>query len=511
MERSGSKVTKSQSRGARIGCAASQESERDGRAVLLLAILPAFADRILAGKKKFELRKRIPREPFSRVYLYASGGQGVVGAFDVKNIITLPVPELWEAVGEEATTKERFYGYFGDFSQGSAIEVSNPVRFLKPLQSPELRQYWKKFNAPQSFSYIRPGTRLYDVLEQKRRESQKPTKVKLRPIRDAEHKRYIKLVTDEIRPRYDEISSDFAKQIIATHKARIDRKGIFTTKKQVLSVEALDGRLLGFTTLTFKIGHSVKTGPSVFFEEYRRQGFGPALRIAIDEFARRKGIKKLYCTIPDNEPELLKHFIRADYRIEAHLAAHYQLHRGEIVLGKVLEHSPGLQERISRKISVAGRTGPITADDSEAVANFLRSSLHRWFPLPAKRSEKIVKAALRGQQGAAIEAYETKPLEIWQARSQRGVSAILILVHKRGGSTKAMLVSDTAHTPTLRRLIRKAERDLKKRSRRKICFLHPIRDPAVQELLVSLGYRIEGTLQEPYSPGQDLFVLSKFL
>src|SRR5690606_163350 len=64
---------------------------RPPRALLLLAIKAPFADRILAGAKKFELRKRLPKQPYDRVYLYVSGGGGVVGAFDVMSSFTLPL------------------------------------------------------------------------------------------------------------------------------------------------------------------------------------------------------------------------------------------------------------------------------------------------------------------------------------------------------------------------------------------------------------------------------------
>ncbi len=57
-----------------------------------------------------------------------------------------------------------------------------------------------------------------------------------------------------------------------------DQNGIFTTRKEVFSISDETVGLVSFTTLTFKIGDSAKTGPTILFEEYRGKGYGASLQ-----------------------------------------------------------------------------------------------------------------------------------------------------------------------------------------------------------------------------------------
>ena len=139
-----------------------------GRAAILLSIKAEHAERILRGSKRYELRKAIPSFPFRRVFLYETGGTGIIGCFDVANIIKKPIAELWRAVGNAATTHDRFFSYFRDSEDGYAIEVRHPLRFSAPLDAKTINGDFVRLIPPQSFITIQPGQPLYSVLEAER-------------------------------------------------------------------------------------------------------------------------------------------------------------------------------------------------------------------------------------------------------------------------------------------------------------------------------------------------------
>src|SRR5207247_3302893 len=115
----------------------------------------------------------------------------------------------------------------------------------------------------------------------------------------SEYPKYVKLVTREIAPKYDDISKQFAVNILRSERLGYDPNGILTVRKEVMAIENPNNVLIGFTTFTHKLGGSVKTGPTVLLPGKRKRGWGSAARRAITKKATLDGIRKLYCTCPD--------------------------------------------------------------------------------------------------------------------------------------------------------------------------------------------------------------------
>lgn len=474
---------------------------------ILLAIRPAFADRIFAGTKKYELRKRLPTRPFGRVYLYVVGGGGVVGCFDAASVITDDPAGLWAHVGEDATSQARFFRYFEEWEQGSAIEVSDPVRFTKAVLPEQLRQIEGSFNAPQSFLYLEPGSPMHRILERKRTEAKAEEDISLRPIHASEYELFERLVTESIKPRYDEITEQFAKNLIRVHEARVDEHGILTQRKEVLAIVRQGSELLGFTTLTYKMGHSVKTGPTVLLRSHRGKGIGQKTRPRIEAYARASGCRKIYCTCPDDDAFLIRHFVRCNYRIEGHLLAHYQAHRGELVFGKVLAHATEPTPLLHRDSSAPARVEALEDVPKRLAERRLRQLFEfTWFDPTAAFAKHVVEASLRGNG----KSYEEKPVDLLCLMSGVDCVGMGMLVPKRGGAVKMLLLSSTSHSPSISRLLAAAMRKVKIHGRRKLYLVHPINDPMMHGLLVQEGFQIEAALQEPYRVGQDALVMSKF-
>lgn len=131
---------------------------------IVLSIHEIHAERIFTKQKQFELRKVLPKEPFDKVFLYQTGGKGLVGAFDVSEVVKYSLEELWEHVGEDATTKERFDMYFGERESGCAIKVKNPKKFQESISQDVLKKEVPTFTAPQSYLIVRPGSKNHKIL-----------------------------------------------------------------------------------------------------------------------------------------------------------------------------------------------------------------------------------------------------------------------------------------------------------------------------------------------------------
>lgn len=123
---------------------------------VLLSIKPQFAKLIFEGTKKFEFRKAIfKNSKIKTVIVYASSPmQRVIGEFEIDRIINEQLSDLWEQTKQDAGIDEDyFYKYFSQKTEGYAIKIKEPKKYVTPLR---LREH---FNVapPQSFLYLKAG------------------------------------------------------------------------------------------------------------------------------------------------------------------------------------------------------------------------------------------------------------------------------------------------------------------------------------------------------------------
>ncbi|MDT4288837.1 ASCH domain-containing protein [Methylomonas sp. MO1] len=122
-------------------------------AIAFYPIKPIYSSRILSGEKKYELRKRLPKNPFDYILIYATSPIGkVVGYAKVKMIHKNTVSDLWEMVSLHAgITKDDYINYFNNSEYAYAIELETVKRFTRPFDPKEINSF---FSIPQSFCYI---------------------------------------------------------------------------------------------------------------------------------------------------------------------------------------------------------------------------------------------------------------------------------------------------------------------------------------------------------------------
>ena len=76
----------------------------------LISIRPEHVERILSGEKKYEFRKKIFKQPVSRIYIYASSPQKkIIGYFDWAGFLSGSVEDIWIKTREYAGIAEADY------------------------------------------------------------------------------------------------------------------------------------------------------------------------------------------------------------------------------------------------------------------------------------------------------------------------------------------------------------------------------------------------------------------
>ena len=122
-------------------------------AIAVMAINPEFADRILAGTKRVEFRRTIPKRVVSHVLIYSTAPcKVVVGYFEVTGIDIGAPADIWKRFGQSGgVSAEVFWSYYRGSEKAVAIKVGRVVAFKSPLPLGELSP---NLSPPQSFCYL---------------------------------------------------------------------------------------------------------------------------------------------------------------------------------------------------------------------------------------------------------------------------------------------------------------------------------------------------------------------
>ena len=128
-------------------------AESEDRHVILLSVRPKYAERIMAGEKTVEFRKRNIPESLGYVLLYATAPRRrIVGYFSVASIVEDAPSNLWHMYGTSGgISRQEFLKYYSTSARGVAIMVEDVHRFITPIPP-------GSFNGgspmPQSFAYV---------------------------------------------------------------------------------------------------------------------------------------------------------------------------------------------------------------------------------------------------------------------------------------------------------------------------------------------------------------------
>lgn len=126
-----------------------------GRAVLL-SIKPQYADLILAGIKRVELRRSWPSQEIGAMILYASSPvQRLVGMAYIDRVEEKDTNGLWQLANDfgGGLTRDELDNYFKGKKTAFGIMIHRAVTAPVPIDPREL---FSNFMPPQSFQYLTP-------------------------------------------------------------------------------------------------------------------------------------------------------------------------------------------------------------------------------------------------------------------------------------------------------------------------------------------------------------------
>ena len=119
---------------------------------LLLSVRRPYSQLILSGKKKFELRKRVPRNRCKHVLIYETfPTKAIIGYFEVTHIHVKTIKEIWQLTkNSSCVSSALFHEYYKNKSHGVALEIKKSSLFDRPVSLSEIGVK----RAPQDFIYV---------------------------------------------------------------------------------------------------------------------------------------------------------------------------------------------------------------------------------------------------------------------------------------------------------------------------------------------------------------------
>lgn len=118
---------------------------------IILSIKPEYADKIFAGEKQVEYRRR-PIRNAGKVIVYVTKPVGkVLGEFEVEKVLSAEPETLWEQTRRVGgISRKAYFEYFKDKSEAYALTIKNVKRYEDERG---LDDYGLK-TAPQFFCYL---------------------------------------------------------------------------------------------------------------------------------------------------------------------------------------------------------------------------------------------------------------------------------------------------------------------------------------------------------------------
>jgi predicted transcriptional regulator len=129
---------------------------------VVFSIRPPHAEKILAGTKTVELRRRFIGgvRPGTLALIYTTSPTSALTGFAcIQDVQRLAVPDLWAKHRRAACLRKGdFEAYFSGLDRGYAIVLASATPLNQPVGLPELRKRFG-FEPPQSYQYASPKMR----------------------------------------------------------------------------------------------------------------------------------------------------------------------------------------------------------------------------------------------------------------------------------------------------------------------------------------------------------------
>jgi len=329
---------------------------------------------------------------------------------------------------------------------------------------------------------------------------------------------FIEKVTSSIESYYDEITSDFAHNLLNIEIEGKDPNGFFTIGKDIwVAISNDDNRIIGFEVITRKRGGSIKLGPTFMEKDIRNHGYASEMIEGLIAEYKSHGFRKIYVTAPlSHKSTAVLDYCKLKFKLEAILCRHYAINSSDRVCGLVFEHETAENTLFLR---INGGEKLITQYsrsfdkelDIATLSTFVIQNMQDYF---SEIDENFVKAILKGIRTGIDNQYELKGKCAIFGWHNKQLVATIIATKKRGGVLKIVpfLIEDEyVNRINISHILNEIENVAKENSRRKITIFIPVTDLTVSNLISENGYLSEGILREPYKKNIDVIVFSKFI
>jgi len=120
---------------------------------ILLSVKPEYSEKIFSGEKKYEFRKKTPKESVKKAFIYESNPtKHIVGWILIKKILSGSPDEIWgQCNNHGGIEKEKFFSYCADKKVIHALEIEKYHQFDFPIDPYDLSS---DFKPPQNFKYF---------------------------------------------------------------------------------------------------------------------------------------------------------------------------------------------------------------------------------------------------------------------------------------------------------------------------------------------------------------------
>jgi predicted transcriptional regulator len=128
---------------------------------IVISVQQKFVERIVAGKKAAELRRRAPRiQPGCRVWIYTKAPEAVISiCVTVDRIVTGSPQDIWQSHRSDlGVSLDEFEDYFGETETGCAIFFKQVEDVSPGVALSEIRSKSKGFHPPQFFKRLEEGS-----------------------------------------------------------------------------------------------------------------------------------------------------------------------------------------------------------------------------------------------------------------------------------------------------------------------------------------------------------------
>lgn len=154
---------------AEVVCAERGCSVHDSKTILV-SIKPEYVERILAGEKTVELRRRSPQrvaDGGTMLIYETTPRRAIVASCEVVAVETLPLSTLWRRYRDvSGISRQAFNEYYDGCETGVVLKLGEVRSAKRQLGLDRMRSTYE-LTPPQSFAYIGPALnrRIHDYLK----------------------------------------------------------------------------------------------------------------------------------------------------------------------------------------------------------------------------------------------------------------------------------------------------------------------------------------------------------